>query len=222
MYFADEAGVRSDHHARTTWGAIGSTPVVKSTGAKFSVNMISALTAQGLLRFSTFNRSMTAEKFIEFCKRLINDTEGPVFLIVDGYPTHRAKKVTRFVGSTDLPTAPEAIVARYAERWSIETAIATGKQALGVGQARNRVARVVERTVPFGFIVQSLVILWYTACGHHAENFASRRAAEPAFEDMLAKLRRTIVAARFTPTACQQPAPDIIRDYTLACAVAAA
>lgn len=101
VYFADEAGIRSDHHAGITWGAIGATPVVKSTGARFSLNMISAVTAQGLLRFSTFNGSMTAKTFIEFCKRLINDTDGPVFLIVDGHPTHRAKKVTEFVASTN-------------------------------------------------------------------------------------------------------------------------
>ncbi len=32
VYFADEAGIRSDHHAGTTWAAVGETPVVKSTG----------------------------------------------------------------------------------------------------------------------------------------------------------------------------------------------
>jgi transposase len=101
VYFADEAGIRSDHHAGTTWGAIGTTPVVKTTGARFSLNMISAVTAQGLLRFSTFTGSLTADKFIEFCKRLIADTDGPVFLVVDGHPVHRSKKVTTFAASTD-------------------------------------------------------------------------------------------------------------------------
>ena len=96
IYFADEAGIRSDHHAGTTWGAIGRTPVVKSSGARFSLNMISAVTAKGLLRLSTFNGSMTADKFIEFCKRLMADTTGPVFLIVDGHPVHRSKKVKAF------------------------------------------------------------------------------------------------------------------------------
>ena len=100
VYFADEAGIRSDHHAGTTWGAIGKTPVVKSTGARFSLNMISAVTAKGLLRFSTFHGSLTADKFIEFCKRLIADTDGPVFLVVDGHPVHRSKKVKTFAEST--------------------------------------------------------------------------------------------------------------------------
>lgn len=100
VYFADEAGIRSDYHAGTTWGAIGHTPVVKSTGARYALNMISAVTAKGLLRFSTFTGSMTTDKFIEFCKRLMHDTTGPVFLIVDGHIVHRAKKVTAFAAAT--------------------------------------------------------------------------------------------------------------------------
>jgi transposase len=101
IYFADEAGIRSDHHAGTTWGAIGRTPVVKTTGARFSLNMISAVTAKGLLRFSTFTGSMTADTFIEFCKRLMADTTGPVFLVVDGHPVHRSKKVKAFAANSD-------------------------------------------------------------------------------------------------------------------------
>ena len=101
VYFLDEAGIRSDHHAGTTWGKVGSTPVVKTTGARHSLNMISAVTAQGKLRFSTFTGGFNAGKFIEFCKKLLHDADGPVFLIVDGHPAHRAKKVTEFVESTD-------------------------------------------------------------------------------------------------------------------------
>ena len=32
IYFGDEAGVRSDYHAGTTWGVKGKTPVVRGTG----------------------------------------------------------------------------------------------------------------------------------------------------------------------------------------------
>jgi len=52
IWFADEASVRSDYHAGTTWAPVGRTPVVTATGARFSVNMISAVSAQGALRFS--------------------------------------------------------------------------------------------------------------------------------------------------------------------------
>jgi transposase len=101
VYFADEAGVRSDYHAGTTWAPVGRTPVVKATGARHSLNMISAVTAQGLLRFSTYTGSFTAARFIEFCKKLLADTDGPVYLVVDGHPTHKAKLVKAFVASTD-------------------------------------------------------------------------------------------------------------------------
>jgi transposase len=100
IYFADEAGVRSDYHAGTTWGPVGRTPVVKATGARHSLNMVSAVTAQGLLRFSTYTGSFTAALFIDFCRKLIADTDGPVYLVVDGHPTHKAKIVKQFVAST--------------------------------------------------------------------------------------------------------------------------
>jgi transposase len=100
VYFADEAGIRSDYHAGTTWAPVGRTPVVKATGARHSLNMISAVTAQGLLRFSTYTGSFTGARFIEFAKKLIADTEGPVYLVVDGHPTHRSKMVKQFVAST--------------------------------------------------------------------------------------------------------------------------
>lgn len=100
IYFGDEAGVRSDFHAGTTWAPLGQTPVVKSTGARFSVNLISAISAQGLLRFMTIQGTLTAPRFIEFCKRLLHDADQPVFLIVDGHRVHRSKAVARFVEQT--------------------------------------------------------------------------------------------------------------------------
>jgi hypothetical protein len=132
--------------------------------------------------------------------------------------------------TTDTTSGGEPIVERYAQRWSIEPANATGKQLLGVGQARNRVPRAVEWTVPFGFLVQTLVIVWYATAGNHRDDLAGRHAAEPwytgkaepSFEDMLVKLRRTLIAARFSVVTPDQLDPNIIRDYELACAAAAA
>ena len=69
--------------------------------ARHSLNMISAVTAQGLLRFSTYTGSFTGARFIEFCRKLMADTDGPVYLVVDGHPTHRSKLVKEFVASTD-------------------------------------------------------------------------------------------------------------------------
>jgi len=100
VYFGDEASVRSDYHAGTTWAPVGQTPVVQTTGARFSVNMVSAVSAQGLLRFQLLDATMTAPKFVAFCRRLLHDADRPVVLIVDGHPTHKAKLVKDWVAST--------------------------------------------------------------------------------------------------------------------------
>jgi transposase len=99
IFFADEAGVRSDFHSGTTWGPRGQTPIVSSTGARFGANLISAISAQGQLRFMLAEGRVTGSVFIEFLKRLLANATAPIFVIVDGHPTHRAKAVTQFVAA---------------------------------------------------------------------------------------------------------------------------
>ena len=101
IWFADEAGVRSDYHAGTTWAPVGRTPIVRTTGARHSVNLISAVTAQGALRFAAYAGTFTSTTFIDFCQRLLHDSDRPVFLVVDGHPTHRSRAVQDFVASTN-------------------------------------------------------------------------------------------------------------------------
>jgi transposase len=98
--FADEAGVRSDYHAGTTWAPVGQTPVVATTGDRVGVNLISAVTAKGALRFAAYQGTLTGPVFVDFCRRLLADTPGPVFLIVDGHPVHRSGAVKAFAVST--------------------------------------------------------------------------------------------------------------------------
>jgi transposase len=101
IFFADEAGIRTDHHAGTTWAPVGRTPVVVATGERKSVNMISAVSPRGHLHFDLFEGSMNAARFIEFCKKLAHDCPTPVFLVVDGSSAHTAKIVKDYVLSTE-------------------------------------------------------------------------------------------------------------------------
>jgi len=100
IYFGDEAGVRSDYHSGTTWGVRGKTPIVRTTGARFSMNLISAVSAQGAMRFMTVEGRMNSDKFIVFLKRLIHNHEKPIFLIVDGHPSHKSGKVKKYIATT--------------------------------------------------------------------------------------------------------------------------
>ena len=100
IYFADEAGIRSDYHAGTTWAPVGRTPVVASTGDRFAVNLISAVSAKGKLRFAAYDGNLHGKVFIDFCRRLLHDSPGPVFLVLDGHPVHRSNAVKQFAAST--------------------------------------------------------------------------------------------------------------------------
>jgi transposase len=97
IFFGDESGVRSDFHAGTTWGIRGETPVIGHTGRRFRLNMISAISVKGELRFLTTTNKITAPVFIAFLKRLIMNYPKTIFLIVDGSSSHKAKVVQRYL-----------------------------------------------------------------------------------------------------------------------------
>jgi transposase len=100
VFFADEASVRSDHHRGATWAAVGQTPVVETTGARFKLNMLSAISPRGELRFMVTEQRLSAGLFVEFLQRLLHRQTQAIFLIVDGHPVHRSAAVRRFVAST--------------------------------------------------------------------------------------------------------------------------
>jgi transposase len=98
IYFADAAHMRSDHHAGRSWGKKGQTPIVASTGARYRMSLISAVTARGHMRFMIKEKGgVNAEVFIDFLKRLIIGSKNKIFLIVDRGPAHVAKKTKAFV-----------------------------------------------------------------------------------------------------------------------------
>jgi transposase len=101
IFFADEASIRSEYHSGTIWAAKGKTSVVKTTGARFKVNMLSAISVKGELLFMLTEKGLSGNLFIEFLKRLIEGVDYPIFLILDGHPAHHFVKVRKFVESTE-------------------------------------------------------------------------------------------------------------------------
>jgi SRSO17 transposase len=130
--------------------------------------------------------------------------------------------------STDLTSTPAQITERYADRWPIEVAYEDAKHIFGVGHARNRTEKAVQRTAPFQFLAMTLTIVWYTLHGHHPDTVAEHRTrapwhlskTTPSSADMLAKLRRTIIAAQYHPGHGQTPTPAIFTQVQHAWAAA--
>jgi DDE superfamily endonuclease len=109
--------------------------------------------------------------------------------------------------TTDLAATPAQVIERYADRWSAEQAFLDARHLAGVGQARTRTQRSVERVVPFGLVCLSLAILWYVRHGQPAQDLAAHRARAPWYRtkravsvaDMLAALRRALLHAQYQP-----------------------
>jgi len=130
----------------------------------------------------------------------------------------------------DTADGPARIVSRYAMRWSAGQAYADARNVPGAGEARNRTRLAAGRTVPFALLAHTLIVVWYARSGYDPADTGARRddqpwygeKTEPAFEDMLVKLRRVMIAARFSAAITGQPANDEIRAVTSAWAAAAA
>lgn len=108
------------------------------------------------------------------------------------------------IASTDVEIPAGRLLSRYDSRWTIETCNQEAK-AHGVGQARNRVQKAVERTVPFGFLAQTITICWYQLHGDPDADLAHHRRTAPwyrqkttvSYSDMLAALRRELIRHEF-------------------------
>jgi transposase len=101
IFFADEASMRGDYHAGTTWAPQGHTPIVKATGQRHSVNMLSAISSMGELQFMLAQGTTTADVFKRFLQQLMIGATQPIILVVDGHSTHKALLVKQYVASTN-------------------------------------------------------------------------------------------------------------------------
>jgi len=101
IFFADEASVRTNYHAGTTWAPVGKTPVVAGSGRTRSISMVSAISPRGELHFQVHETGIRQEEFLEFCKALIADAGRPVFLIMDNSQVHRAKILKAYAAESN-------------------------------------------------------------------------------------------------------------------------
>ncbi|QKK01882.1 MAG: IS630 family transposase [Pseudomonadota bacterium] len=93
IHWGDETGLRSDSQHVRGYAPKGKTPVLRLNAKRESINLISAVTNQGKVRFRMFDGTMNADILIDFMKRLIRDAKRKVFLILDNLRVHHAKVV---------------------------------------------------------------------------------------------------------------------------------
>lgn len=96
LLFLDEAGVHENGPLGTTWGEKGKRPLVRLTGNRGKINIISAVAPSGRLWFRCYRDNLNAEGFVEFLKALLHDVRGEIVLVMDSHPAHVAEEAQVF------------------------------------------------------------------------------------------------------------------------------
>jgi transposase len=97
IYWGDETGVSNTANYERGFSLKGHPPVLKVETKRERVNMISAITNKGSVRFMVYDSTMTQQKLIDFMRRLISDAPRKVFLILDNLRVHHGKIVARWL-----------------------------------------------------------------------------------------------------------------------------
>jgi len=115
IHWGDETGLRSDDVRGRGYAPKGQTPVVRVNNKREGLSIISTVTNQGKVRWKIFEGAMNADLLIDFFKRLIQDADRKVFLILDNLRVHHARKVKAWLADHE-----EAIEVYYLPSYSPE------------------------------------------------------------------------------------------------------
>ena len=97
--WGDETGVEANDYIAKGFAPKGQTPVLLLSGKSHHprINMVSAITNQGKVRFMLYEEKMTAAVFIKFMDRLIHGSRKKIFLIVDNLRVHHSRPVKQWL-----------------------------------------------------------------------------------------------------------------------------
>lgn len=79
IFFGDETNIQNTANYMKGYAPKGKTPVVKVEAQKFKVNMLSAISKRGKLRFMLYKENMDSGKLIDYMGRLIRDAHKKYF-----------------------------------------------------------------------------------------------------------------------------------------------
>jgi transposase len=71
---------------------MGQTPVVRDSGDRFGLRLISAVSPRGDMKFASFEGAMNGEKFVAFLQKLRRDMARPLIVIADNAAYHRSPR----------------------------------------------------------------------------------------------------------------------------------
>jgi transposase len=97
IFWCDETGISNETNDKRGFSPQGQTPILKVEVKKERVNMISALTNQGKLRFMLYLETMTTVLLIMFLQRLMKEAGHKIYVIMDNLRVHHSKKFAEWL-----------------------------------------------------------------------------------------------------------------------------
>lgn len=121
ILWTDEVGVEADTFPGYGYAPKGQPAVLEVPKPHLRMNLISAVSNTGMVRFLTYKERMTGALFVDFLKRLNRRVEGKILLIADRLKAHESQIVETWLAQHKeqmevfwLPTySPELNVVEY-------------------------------------------------------------------------------------------------------------
>jgi transposase len=89
IWWLDETGVRNASNYIKGYAPKGKTPTLPIASGHIGINMISAITNKGKLRYHFYHGKFNQHIYMKFLKRVIKGTNKKIFVIVDNSSTHK-------------------------------------------------------------------------------------------------------------------------------------
>lgn len=100
IFFEDESGIRLTPTVGRTWAPVGKTPIIRVTGKRACICVMSAVSPDGRLFFAIPKDKVNSDVFIAFLHGLLKEHPGRrIFVIADQASAHVSRRVREFAGS---------------------------------------------------------------------------------------------------------------------------
>ena len=93
IHWCDETGVGADEHPACGYALEGEPATLEVPRPHIRMNQIATVTNDGVVRFMTYERTLTAAVFLLFLGRLLRSTAGKIFVIADQLRAHGTPEV---------------------------------------------------------------------------------------------------------------------------------
>ena len=97
IYWADETGISNCENYERGFSPKGQPPVLPVETKRERVNMISALSSQGEVRYMLYEDSMNQQRLITFMGQMLQTSRQKLFLILDNLRVHHGNTVAKWV-----------------------------------------------------------------------------------------------------------------------------